>query len=62
MKPAYQVKSPEYDKLELEEKRVIDGVRQRHFSHGALPDKPSENDYGVLNKAYKKRREFIVYV
>ena len=59
LKPAYRDKgSDEYKQLTQLEKRVIDGVHRRDFSHGLMADKPSDKDYHVLNRAYHKRRAF----
>ena len=59
LKPDYRDKrTRKYAKLTQKEKRVIDGVHQRDFSNGLLPDQPSNEDYKVLNEAYEKRREF----
>ena len=59
LKAAYRDKgSNEYKQLTQLEKRVIDGVHRRDFSHGLMADKPSDKDYDVLNGAYHKRRAF----
>ncbi len=59
LKAAYcDKRSKEYKRLKQDEKRVIDGVHKRHYVNGLLVDKPSKEDYNVLNRAYNRRREF----